>query len=218
MAGQRKNRSERCLGCGLHIPLCVCDREPRLDLSTRVLLVQNNHERNKPTNTGRLVHRLLLNSERIFYAVRGEAFDAAPLREEGDDYFLLFPRSGPDGEDPPVLSPEIAAARPGKRAVVVVLDGTWGQCSRMGRRIPELAEMPAYALPPGPPSHWGVREAPEASHLSTMEAVIRVIKLFEGDEPAAIMQEYFDLVTARMLFMKGKLRKPEVPEAWKRER
>ena len=54
--GQRRFVAERCGDCGLHAPLCVCAERPGpLELETAILVIQNNKERNKPTNTARML-------------------------------------------------------------------------------------------------------------------------------------------------------------------
>lgn len=212
MGGRRNFRAERCEGCGLHLPLCVCDRMPRVRLSTRVVIVQNNHERTKPTNTGRLAALMLENSELSFYAVRGETFDPSPLQRPGLDYALVFHRE----TDTPVLSPTDPPPVAGKTRALVFLDGTWAQCSRMSRRVPVVRDMPAYALPSGPASPWSVRGETHPERLSTLEAILRALELVE--DPAAIeaLRDWFYLVTAGQLYMKNKLPSPEVPTEWKR--
>jgi DTW domain-containing protein YfiP len=218
MAGQRRFRAERCTDCGIHLQLCVCAERPRLELSTRLIVVQNNKERHKPTNTGRLLPQVLVNCELIHVGVRDVEFDPAPLARPDHDYLLIFPRvrdpEGPNPKPAPVLGTGVFATP----KTVVLLDGTWAQCSRMSRRFDVLAQMPAFALPDGPPSHWGVRTPSEPSRISTYEAAVRVIELAEGPEAAARMQTYFDRVAAATLFMKGKLRSPEVPREWVTER
>lgn len=224
--GQRKFAAHRCEGCGLHVELCACAERPRLLLDTAVLVIQNNHERNKPTNTARILPQVLANCELIHYAVRGQPFDPSPLLDPQRDYWLIFPRViDPEGDAPrpaPVLDAQAIAARraarPGATSTLVLLDGTWAQCSRMSRRVPALAGMQAFALPPGPPSHWGVRTASEPERISTFEAAIRVLHLAEGPGPALRLQTYFDRVAAAMLFMKAKLRKPDIPGHWIDER
>ena len=224
--GQRRFEAARCQGCGLHEELCVCAERPRLQLETALVLVQNNKERNKPTNTGRMVAQVLQNSELIRYGERGVSFDPAPLLRPSREYVLIFPRvDDPGGRDPkpaPILDPTQLQARrlahPGAILTVVMLDGTWAQCARMSRRVPALTDMVGYALPPGPPSHWGVRTASEPGRISTFEAAVRIIELVEGPGPALAMQTYFDRVAAAMQFMKAKLRSPAVPEAWIDER
>jgi DTW domain-containing protein YfiP len=151
---------------------------PRLDLSFGILVIQNNHERNKPTNTGRLIPEMIPAARLLRYAVRDQPFDASPLRDPAVEHVLLFPRAR-EGAEPPVLDADTLRSPPGSggpKRVLVVLDGTWGQCSRMSRRIPELADMPGYALPPGPPGRWGgVRQASDPSRICTLEALIRVV-------------------------------------------
>lgn len=100
---------------------------------------------------------------------------------------------------------------------LIVLDGTWAQCARMSRKTPALRRMPTFSVPPGPPSHWGVREETDEARLSTLEAIIRAMALLEGPSPARVMQHHFDRVAARMLYMKGKLRSIAVPDTWVEE-
>lgn len=231
---QRRLVAERCADCGLHLPLCACAKRPWLELDTALLIVQSNKERNKPTNTGRLLPQLLRNATILRHGARAaehggdpsDEFDAAALGRPERDYLLIFPRvedpEGPGRKPAPTLDAELLAARraarPDAELTIVLLDGTWAQCSRMSRRLPELRGMQAVALPDGVPSHWGVRRASDPSRLSTFEAAIRVIELCEGPAPALIMQTYFDRVAAAMLFMKSKLRSPEVPQEWIDER
>jgi DTW domain-containing protein YfiP len=226
MPGQRRFRAERCADCGLHLQLCVCAERPQLNLRTKLVIVQNNKERHKPTNTGRLLPQILVGCELLMVGERGVEFDSAPLTRPDHDYLLIFPRvRDPEGANPqpaPVLDTKLFAMRrverPEATQTVVLLDGTWAQCSRMSRRLDVLAQMPAFALPDGPPSHWGVRTPSEPSRISTYEAAVRVVELAEGPAPAAAMQAYFDRVAAGTLFMKGKLRSPAVPREWIDER
>lgn len=226
MGGQRRFKAERCADCGLHRQLCACAERPRLELATQLVIVQNNKERYKPTNTGRLLPQILGNCELIHVGVRDVEFDPAPLCRPNHEYLLIFPRvrdpEGPEPELAPVLDSQTfahrRAARPDAIQSVVLLDGTWAQCSRMSRRFDVLADMQAFALPDGPPGHWGVRTPSEPSRISTFEAAVRVIELAEGREPAAAMQAYFDRIAAATLFMKGKLRSPDVPREWVEER
>jgi DTW domain-containing protein YfiP len=226
MPGQRRFRAERCVDCGLHLQLCVCDERPSLALQTKIIVVQNNKERHKPTNTGRLLPQILSGCELIHVGERGVEFDPTSLCRPDHEYLLIFPRvRDPEGQNPepaPMLNSttfaERRAARPEAMQTVVLLDGTWAQCSRMSRRFDVLAQMQAFALPDGPPSHWGVRTPSEPSRISTFEAAVRVIDLAEGHAPAMAMQTYFDRIAAGTLHMKGKLRSPEVPREWVEQR
>ena len=203
MAGKRKNERPRCHGCGLHTELCLCEGQPCADLATKVVVVQNNHERNKPTNTARLLQQLLVDSQMLYYAVRDQVFDASPLLETDTDYFLLFP--GPDAQ---VLTPELVALYTQPKRKLVVLDGTWAQCSRMSHRVPGLENMVRVMLPEGGPSDWGVRIASHEERLCTFEATTRALAVFEGADALAPLTEHFREISRRMLYMKGKLAPP----------
>ena len=112
---QRRFAAERCPDCGLHTQLCACAERPSLTLATALLIVQSNKERNKPTNTARMLPQLLRNAELIRHAERGVEFDASALTRPERDYLLIFPRiEDPEGPEPrpaPTLDVQLHAAR-----------------------------------------------------------------------------------------------------------
>ena len=195
---QRNLTHPRCSLCGLHLELCICSQIPTLTLSTSFVFVQHTHEIHKPTNTGRIAHHMLRSSTLISYGPRHQDIDTSSLDEEHMEYYLLYPRA-----DAALLSPPI---EPENRSIcIVVLDGTWHQCSRMARRVPRVRELPCVALPQGSPSQWGVRTPPNPAALCTFEAVIRVIEIFHGSQTAQPMQAVFNLLCTRMMAMRGKM-------------
>ncbi len=213
--GQRKNKANRCGVCGLHDELCVCPSMPRFDLATKLLIVQHNRERHKPTNTARLGLAMFEGAQMIHYGARDSELDTAPLEQPDRDYVLLFPGD----EARPLAQAPLPA--PGRVRTLVVLDGTWHQCSRMARRAPLITEMPCYSLPEGPPSRWRIRTAPRPEALSTFEAICRATDvLSRGEASAAVDAEadgaangdtfdldaafaWFDVLVARMWQMRG---------------
>jgi hypothetical protein len=182
---------------------------PSVRTEARIVIVQNRHELHKPTNTGRLARHLLVDSVLLTFGERERAFDFAPLLDPTLDLRLVFHR-----EEPTAALARDEPTRPGRRRGLVFLDGTWGQCSRMSRRIEALREVPVRVLPPGPTSPWRVRRETHPQRLSTLEAIIRAIAVVEGEAPAAVLRAWFHRVTARLMFMKGMLPSPEVPAAW----
>jgi DTW domain-containing protein YfiP len=212
---QRKNRAGRCDRCGLHLPLCACAGFPRVECSASLVVVRHIGELHKPTNTGRWLADMVPGTVITHYGQREPPFDATPLVRPDVRFCVLFPR-----EDATVLDPEglrrlRAALAPGQRLGFAVLDGTWHQCSRMSRRVPVVRELPCVALPPGPPSRWGVRAQHDDHGLSSFEAGVRLVSLVDGPTRAAPLQASFHELAARMMFMKGRLTKPEVPAEWR---
>ena len=207
MNGQRSRRAARCPGCGIPVETCVCAQLPRLRFATPLALVQHAREQHKPTNTGRLLDRMV-DGLRVLPCGLGETFDPSPLGDPTVDWRLLYPRAGA-----PLVGPELQAA-PGRRLGFVLLDGTWSQCSKLSHKLAVVAELPCVALPPGPPSFWTVRTQHHPQGRSTFEAALQVLELLEGVAAAAPLRKAFALVTAHMLHLKGKLSSPEVPAAW----
>lgn len=195
----RKSSRPRCPVCGLHLERCLCAELPALELPTRFVVIQHNRERHKPTSTGRAT-AAILRAPVLFYGAQHEAMETGPLDDPGCDYVVLFP-----SEDATVADAEALAPAPGRARCVVILDGTWHQCSRMARRAPRIAEMPRVSLPPGPPSRWGVRTAPRPEAVCTLEAATRLVALLHGAEAAAPIERFFTELTARMHAQRGSL-------------
>ena len=208
MSHLRSKRKVRCLGCGLHPGTCACAVFPRLRFRTPIAVLQHVRERYKPTNTGRMLARMIEGTPILPWGMREPAFDPTPLQDPSIDWRLLFPREGA-----PVVSAGEPVA-PGRRLGFVLLDGSWRQCSHISRRLPAIAGLPCVALPPGPRSFWAVRSQHDERGKSTLEAGAQLLELFEGREAVAPLLRAFALVTARLLHLKGKLRSPEIPAAW----
>lgn len=200
--GNRVRGNPRCWGCGLTPATCLCATLPRLRFATPLAIVQHNREEHKPTNTGRLLARMVESAALLRYGFRGETWDPGPLADRSIEWRVLYPRKGG-----PTLEP-------GRRYGFVLLDGTWTQAARMVRRVPLVSELPAVALPPGPPSIWRVREQRDGG-LSTFEAGLRVLELSEGAEAVAPLRDAFERITAQLMFLKGRLPSPSVPDAWR---
>ncbi len=201
---RRKSSRPRCPVCGLHLELCLCAALPVRDLSTAFIVVQHNRERNKPTSTGRIT-AAAPRAPVIYYGAQGESLDTAAFDDPDTDYYVLFPAEGA-----PEVDAAATAPAPGRRRCFVILDGTWHQCSRMARRAPRIADMPHLALPPGPPSRWGVRTPPNPAAVCTFEAATRLVEVLHGPETAAPLTRFFAELSARMLGMRGRSH-PDAP-------
>ena len=194
----RKSTRPRCPVCGLHLELCLCQQLPVRDLATGFVVVQHNRERNKPTSTGR-VTAAVLRAPVVYYGAQGETLDTSALTLPDTDYYVLFPIEGAPAVDDAATTPA-----PGRRRCFVILDGTWQQCSRMARRAPVVGGMQPLALPPGPPSRWGVRTPPNEAAVCTFEAATRLVEVLHGAAEAAPMTAFFRELSARMLGQRGK--------------
>lgn len=207
MSPRRRSRP-RCYGCGLTPATCLCPSFPRLRLATPLVVVQHAREQFKPTNTGRLLARMLETAPLLPFGREGVPFEPGPLLDGAVDWRVLFPR-----EDAVPID-RAPAPREGRRLGFVLLDGSWTQAARMSRRVPVVAELPCVSLPAGAPSIWTVRTQLREDGCSTFEAAERALRSIEGADATAPLRDAFARVVAAMLHLKGKRSSPEAPASW----
>jgi hypothetical protein len=64
---------------------------------------------------------------------------------------------------------------------LVVVDGTWSQAKTVVRDNPCLQDLPRYAFSTPEPSQYRIRKEPRAEYVSTIEALMHVLGVLEGD-------------------------------------
>lgn len=177
-----------------------------LDTRTRLLLVMHKQEIEKPSNTGKLAHFALPNSE---IRIRGE--QEKPLILDGmvrDDYhsLLLYP-SARSVE----LSAEFLMQFQDKPIQLIVPDGTWGQARRTGTKISNaFPEIPHVKVPFTGLSRYRLRRETNPEGLATFEAIARAFGILENVEIQEQLERVFLLTVERMLWTRGKLAAEEV--------
>jgi DTW domain-containing protein YfiP len=174
--------SARCPRCLLLRRVCLCADLPTVITRTRIVIVRHHTERWRSSNSGRLAHLALPNSEIIDHGGAGGVAVLPAL----DGAWLMFP------EGPPALT---APAPPPRQ--LVVLDATWSQARRMFRKLAGLRGLPILRLPDGPMPAARLRESPAPGRVSTIEAVAGALRLIEGDALAAPLEALFALAVAR---------------------
>jgi DTW domain-containing protein YfiP len=165
-----------CPRCRRPEAACWCAHLPRLEAATRVVFLQHPRERRVAISTCRMAHLALPGS----VLLRGVRFDedarlealCRPRRPDGL-VAVLFPGEGAlDPRDLP----------PGAVDTLIVADGTWPQAKKLVRRSALLAGLPRMGLAPSRPSAYRIRREPAEHCVSTIEAVVEVLGLLEGDE------------------------------------
>jgi DTW domain-containing protein len=191
----------RCAGCFLKPALCMCALLPRVVTRTRVVVVMHGLEHVKSTNTGRLLHRCLPNSDLVLY---------------GNDRPPLPPRPWPEGHTPVVLFPVAGAqpvsdfvdvARAGELALVV-LDANWRQAARLRKRFASQ-KIPFAAAPSSEPTLYRLRKEPHEGGVSTFEAVARSLAVLEEQDTAPLVTA-LRVFQDRTLWTRGSIGRDEV--------
>lgn len=200
------NDQNRCPRCVLRQELCVCALVPRLDTRTQVVLLMHAQEVKKPSNTGRLAHLCLPNSE---IRLRGTA-DRAPLDLDGlfsEDHETWMLHLSHESEE---LNEELVA-KLDKPVRLLVPDGTWSQASRLGsmlaKRYPAIKHRKLKA---DMPSNYRLRAEHDPDGLATFEAIARALGILEGGSVRAEMEKIFRIMTDRVLWTRGKIGAHEV--------
>ncbi|MBA3500208.1 MAG: DTW domain-containing protein [Myxococcota bacterium] len=170
-------RCERCL-----LQHCLCAEIPTVTTQTRVVIVRHHDEVTRASNTGRLAHLALPNSELVDHDGPSGAARLPAL----EGMWLVFP-AGPVAEAPLVPAPR----------AIVVLDGTWRQARRMYRKLDGLRGLPMLRLPDAPMPSARLRNSPGPGQVSTIEAIARALRLLEGDAVAVPLEQLFELAVAR---------------------
>ncbi len=161
-----------CPRCLRPASVCYCDGLPCVPTArTRVVLLQHPRERRVPIGTARMAS-LCLKDSLLFVGLDFSADQRllAALADPARPAALLFP-----GE----TAADLEASPPAGPVTLVVVDGTWWQARKLLTLNPALAALPRYALDLQG-SEYGLRRAPQADHVSTLEAVAHALGVLEG--------------------------------------
>lgn len=153
--------------------MCYCAVLPRLETTTRVVILQHRRERDMPIGTARMASLCLPQAELhvgVDWSARAPV--ARALADPDRPPVLLYP--GPDARD-------ILREPPIGPVTLVVVDGTWAQARSVVRDNALLRALPRYAFAAPEPSRYRIRREPRPEYCSTIEALMHVLGVLEGD-------------------------------------
>lgn len=161
---------QRCFECFRTLDLCYCDSVGSIENRTEILILQHRRERMHPFNTARIVDRTLNNSQLICERNEDLAQMQLPIAQNAG---LLYP-----SKDATLLTEVSPAQRPDQ---LIILDGTWHHAKTLYRDIAGLQALPKYKLAPTQPGNYRIRMEPNATSLSTLEAVCAALTQLEPE-------------------------------------
>ncbi len=183
--------------------LCICALIPRLSTRTQLVVLVHYREARKPTNTGVLAARCVVDSR---VAIIGER-DRPVTLTAAPRALLLYP-----SDDAVPLATAIADA-PAEPWTLIVPDGNWRQAARMAKRVPGVEGARHVTLDDPRSSEYRLRAEPKRGGLATLEAIARALRVLEGDageRVEAAMLDVFRVLVSRTLWSRGALRDDEL--------
>lgn len=162
-----------CARCERPQRVCYCAHLTSIDTKTHVVLLQHPREEDMAIGTARMASLCLPNSEMHV----GVDFTNSPelaraLSDPERPAALLYPSD--DAVD-------VFRDPPRGPVTLVVVDGTWWQARKLVRKNPVLAALPRYAFRAPTPSEYRIRREPDEAYVSTIEALVHVLGVLEGD-------------------------------------
>ena len=171
--------------------VCYCAALPRLETRTRVVILQHPRERDMPIGTARMASLALPGATlRVGMQWTAEAL-ADILGDPARPPILLYP--GRDARD-------ILREPPNGPVTLICVDGTWSQARGLVNRSPVLQALPRYAFSAPEPSQYRIRKEPDAAYVSTIEALVHVLGVLEGDPSRArtLLAPFHAMVDAQL--------------------
>lgn len=164
--------------------------------------MQHVSERNRGSNTGRLLETILPQTRVLGFGDPKLPFAAREL-EALHEPVVLFPRG-----DAVLQREDLSQGK-----TLVLLDASWSQGRRMARRVPGLERLRFVSLPVGEASNWRLRNAPRPHMLCTLEAASRSVAIAGDPDTAAQMMQALRLVELHGLHSRGFLTREELDAA-----
>ena len=199
---QAKGKSvKRCPQCQLAEYACLCPWRPKTKSEVEFVLLMHRLELFKPTNTGRLLADTFENCKAFMWQRQQPCEGLKTVLEDpARECFIVFPC-----EAKPDNSRKIVHALPpsNKTITLILLDGSWKQCSRMVALSKWLDDIPCLRLPETLVRSYLVRDSGRPDRFSTAEAAISCLTLAGEEQAAKVMTHYYNVFNQHYLATRG---------------
>ena len=149
-------------------------------------------ERNKPSNTARLVCRSLPNSEIRYQGEIGRPLDLSGLDDPNRELLILYP----EASAAPLTKESVERLK--KPVTLLVPDGTWKQAKKIAAYATHIPGAHRVCVPSAEPSRYRLRTPDRANQLCTLEAIARALEVLDGkdvrDKLEALLEEMVERV------------------------
>jgi len=182
-----------CTACRLRQEVCICAEAPRLDVSTRLIVIIHGKEWRRSSNTGYLARLATKDGEVRLHGLPHQTVSSDGIDSASPSTLVLYPGRGAH----PLTAAHIAALpRP---LTLLVPDGNWNQAKNMMRRVPMLSRAHPVRLAGSTLDHNCLRRNVISDRMSTFEAIAQALGIIERQATHDRLLAFFRQVLGRMV-------------------
>lgn len=198
MGSRKANRGHRCDKCRMKNTHCICEHLIGESNQTPVSILMHFRERITTTNTGRIAHFLLNNSEIHYRGLIKNTLKEENILKPGYIPLFLYP-----SENAVPLTPEFIQSL-GQKIQLIVPDGSWRQAKRVARREAFLKNVTHVKLQDATPGIFFLRRKIKDEGVSTLEAIARALGVIESQNIQTKLEQVFRVMVEKTLETRGK--------------
>lgn len=174
-----------CPGCQLRFQ-CVCDLVPSIEAELHIALLMHPNEPSRETNTGRWLEKSLVSCSRHIWQ-RTQACPELTKLIQSEHYqaYLLYPTD----DSQPIVA--MADNTEQKQPLLIILDGTWQEASKMLRKSDWLQSLPKLRIQPTTHSRYQLRRNQQPGNLCTIEVGAQVLSELGYQRQSEQLEHFF---------------------------
>jgi DTW domain-containing protein YfiP len=177
---------------------CICTHLVPFNNSTHVSILMHYRENVTTTNTGRIAHYLLRQSDIHFRGLIEQRLSEETVLRPGLTPLYLFP-----SEHSVPLTEDLVNSYNGKIQLIVP-DGSWRQAKRVSKRESFLKNVTHVKLTDTSSGIFYLRRKVMDEGVSTIEAIARALGIIESKVLQKNLEDVFRIMVEKTLETRGK--------------
>lgn len=184
----------RCPLCLLGEQFCTCAVRRQLQTQASFVLIMYDDEVLKPTNSGRLIADLIPNTHAFIWSRTTPNAELLTLIHDPQyQVYLIFPAQYANAGQKVVNHIAMERLEPGKKPLLVMLDGSWREAIKIFRKSPYLQNLPMLSFSPETLATYALRKGSHDFQLGTAEVAALALSAMGEQGNGKALSAWFDL-------------------------
>jgi DTW domain-containing protein YfiP len=204
----RGSKVTRCIRCRVATDYCVCGAAPQPFDTLSCLLIFSPNEVLKPSNSGRLIADLFIDTF-AFQWNRTEPEKALLSLFDSEIYspVLVFPSEYFTDTKRLVTKQYIDSLPRKKRPLFIFIDGSWKEARKIVKKSEYLQDLPVMSITPQRLSEYVMRKSENQNHLATAEVASVLFEQLGYGEESDGLEQWFEVFKESYLLSKTRLKR-----------